>query len=105
MALWRPGSAALEPPNSLSNNRIRAALRRAQDQIETELPYRADYGAIFRVARDGASQSTPVGGGRVAEAGMVTPRAIAFERRGTVVIGIGGQTATQIVEFSSPVRS
>ena len=99
-ALGRPESAALEPPDSLSNNRIRAALRKAQDQVETVLPYGADYGTVFRVSRDGALQSNPVGGGIVLEAGMITPRAISFERRGIVVIGTGGQTATQIVELS-----
>ena len=35
MALGQPEAAALEPPDSLSNNRIRAALRKAQDQVET----------------------------------------------------------------------
>jgi len=101
MALGQPESAALEPPDSLSNNRIRAALRKAQDQVETELPYRADYGTVFRVATDGALRSNPVGGGTVRDAGMITPRAITFERRGIVEMGIGGQTATQIVELSS----
>jgi len=101
MALGQPESAALEPPDSLSNNRIRAALRKAQDQVETELPYRADYGTMFRVATDGALRSNPVGGGTVRDAGMITPRAITFERRGIVEMGIGGQTATQIVELSS----
>ena len=37
MALGKPEASALEPPDSLSNNRIRAALRKAQDQVETEL--------------------------------------------------------------------
>ena len=105
MALGQPESAALEPPESLSNNRIRAALRKAQDQVETELPYRADFGTMFRVARDGAPRSSPVGGGTVSEAGMISPRTIFFERRGLVEIGTGGQTATQIVEFSKPLRS
>ena len=100
-ALGKPESEALEPPDSLSNNRIRAALRKAQDQVETVLPYGADYGTVFRVSRDGALQSNPVGGGTLLEAGMITPRAISFERRGIVVIGTGGQTATQIVELSS----
>ena len=80
MALGKPEAAALEPPDSLSNNRIRAALRKAQDQVETELPYRADYGTMFRVARDGALRSNPAGGGTVTEAGMITPRAITFQR-------------------------
>jgi acyl-homoserine lactone acylase PvdQ len=105
MALGQPESAALEPPDSLSNNRLRAAVRKAQDQVETELPYRADYGTLFRVTRDGALQSNPAGGGIVPEAGMITPRAITFERRGIVVIGTGGQTATQIVELSSVPHS
>jgi hypothetical protein len=100
MALGKPEAAALEPPDSLSNNRIRAALRKAQDEVETELPYHADYGTMFRVARDGASRSNPAGGGTLTEAGMITPRAITFEHRGAVVMGIGGQTATQIVELS-----
>lgn len=105
MALGKPEASALEPPDSLSNNRIRAALRKAQDQVETELPYHADYGTMFRVARDGASRSTPAGGGTVTEAGMITPRAITFEHRGAVVMGTGGQTATQIVELSRTPNS
>ncbi|MGH9646546.1 MAG: penicillin acylase family protein [Bryobacteraceae bacterium] len=105
MALGKPEASALEPPDSLSNNRIRAALRNAQDRVETELPYRADYGTMFRVARDGALHSNPVGGGTVTEAGMITPRVINFERRGAVVMGTGGQTATQIVELSNPAHS
>lgn len=105
MALGKPEASALEPPDSLSNNRIRAALRKAQDQVETELPYQADYGTMFRVTRDGAPRSIPAGGGMVTEAGMITPRAIHYERRGAVEIGTGGQTATQIVELSKAPNS
>lgn len=105
MALGQPEAAALEPPDSLSDNRLLAALRKAQDQIETQLPYRADYGTIFRATRVGASQSIPVGGGTVTEAGMITPRAITFQRAGQVMMGTGGQTATQVVELSNPARS
>ena len=105
MALGQPEASALAPPDSLSNNRIRAALRKAQDQVETDLPYRADYGTMFRVARDGTLQSVPAAGGTIMEAGMITPRTITFERRGAVEIGTGGQSATQIVELSSPARS
>ena len=105
MALGKPEAAALEPPDSLSNNRIRAALRKAQDRVETELPYAADYGTMFRVARDGALRSNPAGGGTVVEAGMITPRAITFHHAGAVVMGTGGQSATQIVELSSATHS
>ncbi len=105
MALGKPEASALEPPDTLSNNRIRAALRKAQDQVETQLPYHADYGTMFRVTRDGAAKSNPAGGGTVTEAGMITPRAIHFERRGAVMIGTGGQTATQVVELSRAPNS
>jgi acyl-homoserine lactone acylase PvdQ len=105
MALGQPEASALEPPDSLSNNRIRAALRKAQDQVETELPYQADYGTMFRVTRDGASRSNPAGGGMVTEAGMITSRAIRFERRGAVEIVTGGQSATKIVELSTTTNS
>jgi acyl-homoserine lactone acylase PvdQ len=100
MALGQPESAALEPPDSLSNNRIRAALRKAQDQVETELPYHAGYGALFRVFREGAERSNPAGGGIIPEAGIITPRTITFQRAGMVILGTGGQAATQIVELS-----
>jgi acyl-homoserine lactone acylase PvdQ len=105
MALGQPESAALEPPGSLSDNRIRAALRKAQDQVETQLPYRADYGTLFRSSREGAPRSHPVGGGTVTEAGMITPRAITYQRSGQTMFATGGQSATQIVELSSPARS
>jgi acyl-homoserine lactone acylase PvdQ len=105
MALGQPESAALEPPGSLSNNRIRAALRKAQDQVETELPYQADYGTMFRVVREGGSRSSPAGGGTIPEAGIITPRAMTFRRAGSVMLGNSGQSATQIVELSSTTHS
>jgi acyl-homoserine lactone acylase PvdQ len=104
MALGEAASA-VEPPDSLSDNRIRAALRKAQDRLETEFPFQATYGTLFRVGRDGAARSYPVGGGSVAEAGMATPRAIEFEKRGNVMMGVGGQSATQIVQLSRPPKS
>jgi len=36
---------------------------------------------------------------------MITPRAIMFQRAGQVMLGTGGQSATQIVELSNPIRS
>ena len=41
----------------------------------------------------------------MAEAGMATPRAIDFERRGNIMMGAGGQSATQIVQLSRPPKS
>jgi len=36
---------------------------------------------------------------------MITPRAITFQHAGQVMLGTGGQSATQIVELSNPIRS
>lgn len=98
-------SEALEPPDSLSDARIRAALRKAQDQIETGFPYDAGYGTLFRAGREDGRQSWPVGGGTVPEAGMFTPRPITFEQRGSVRMGRAGQAMVQVVVLSRPVKS
>jgi hypothetical protein len=98
-------STAVEPPPSLIDERLRAALRKAQDRLETEFAVDAGYGAVFRIMREGERRSLPVGGGTVAQAGMATPRAIVFERRGAVMIGHGGQAGIMVVGFSKAVRS
>jgi acyl-homoserine lactone acylase PvdQ len=98
-------AGALEPPDRLSDDRLRSALKKAQDRLETEFAVDATWGSLFRVAREGGRRSWPVGGGAVAEAGMVTPRAIAFEKRGTLMIGRAGQAALQVVVLSRPARS
>lgn len=98
-------STALEPPASLSDDRLRAALRKAQDRLQTDFPVDGGWGALFRVLRDGAKQSWPVAGGTVVEAGMATPRAIAFEQPGTRMMAHGGLAMLEVVEFSKPVRS
>jgi acyl-homoserine lactone acylase PvdQ len=90
-------SSAVEPPDSLSDNRIRAALRSAQDRMETEFPYQATYGTLFRIA------GQPASGGTLSDAGMATPRTIEFEKRDSTMAGVAGQSATQIVEFARPV--
>jgi acyl-homoserine lactone acylase PvdQ len=98
-------SSALEPPASLSDDRVRAALRKAQDRLETEFPVDAGWGALFRIIRDGARRSWPVSGGTVTAAGMATPGAITFERPGTRMLARGGLAMLEVVEFSKPVRS
>lgn len=102
MALGEEASA-IEPPDSLSDARIRAAVRKAQDRLETEFPVNATFGTYFRVGRDGAARNYPAGGGSLREAGMATPRAIGFEKRGSVMVGVSGQTSTQIVQLLRPV--
>jgi penicillin amidase len=98
-------SAALEPPANLSDDRIRAALRKAQDRLETEFPVGATYGTYFRVGREGGKKNYPVGGGSLREAGMAVPRAIGFEKQGSVMVGHSGQTSTQIVQLTRPPKS
>jgi acyl-homoserine lactone acylase PvdQ len=98
-------SRALEPPDSLSDTRLRAALRKAQDRLETEFNIDATYGTLFRVARDGTQHSWAVGGGTVTPAGMATPRALDFEVRDRRRVARGGQAALQVVLLSRPARS
>ncbi len=92
-------SKAQEPPASLSDDQIRAALSKA----EKRLPADAVYGTYFRVGREGSGRTFPVGGGTVAEAGMATPRAIGFRKEGNLMVGHGGQTSTQIVLLTRPI--
>ena len=98
-------SAALEPPASLSDDRLRSALRKAQDRLETEFPVDAGWGTLFRILRENGKRSWPVGGGTVTVAGMATPRAIGFRRPGTQMLGHSGLAMLEVVEFSKPVRS
>ena len=105
MALGADGARAVEPPESLSDSRIEDALRQAAKQLDSEFAPDATYGTLFRVGRDGVQRTFPVNGGTLANAGMATPRAITFERRGQEMVGRGGQTATQIVILTRPPRS
>jgi len=98
-------AGAIEPPVRLSDQRIRAALRKAQDRFETEFPVNATYGSLFRFMQDGERRSWPVGGGTAVEAGMATPRAIAFDHRGALLIGHAGQAGVLVVALSKPVKS
>ena len=96
---------AVEPPQHLTEERLRAALRKAQDRLETEFPINATYGSVFRIMREGERRSWPVGGGTVVEAGIATPPAVTFERRGPVMIGHAGQLGVQVVALSKPIKS
>lgn len=98
-------SRALEPPGSMSDSRIRAALRKAQDRFETEFNFDATYGTLFRIARDGAQRSWPMGGGTVTAAGMATPRAVDYEARDRRMVARGGQAALQVAVLGRPARS
>ena len=96
---------AVDPPESLTDENVRAALEKAEWRLRTEFAPEAVYGTLFRVGRKGATRTFPVSGGTLREAGMATPRAISFSKVGNEMIGHTGQTSTQIVILTKPPRS
>ena len=105
IALGGAAARATEPPATLTDDAIRAALDQAGQRLKTEFAPDAVFGTFFRVGRRDATRTFPVGGGTLAEAGMATPRAISFSPRGKEMVGHTGQTSTQIVILSKPPQS
>lgn len=105
LALGNPAARATEPPDSLTDDRIRTALNHAAERLKSEFATDATFGSFFRVGRPGGTQTWPVSGGTLAEAGMATPRAISFEKSGGQMVGHLGQTSTQIVILTRPPQS
>ena len=105
MALGRD-STALEPPESLSDARLRAVVDRAQERVEAQLDYNSTFGTLFRTTREGSHASYPIGGGNIPEAGMETPRSFQFsppvnaDARAIHLSNVG-PAATRIVELST----
>jgi acyl-homoserine-lactone acylase len=98
-------SRAVDPPNSVTDDQIRQALAKAEQQLRSDFAPEATYGTLFRVGRQGGLKTYPVSGGTIREAGMATPRAISFSKKGTEMVGHTGQTSTQIVVLTKPPRS
>jgi acyl-homoserine lactone acylase PvdQ len=96
---------AVDPPADLTGDQIQAALANAEKRLASEFPPDAVFGSLFRVGRQGAGRTWPVGGGSLTEAGMATPRAVSFEKSGNRMLGHGGQTSTQIVILTKPPQS
>ena len=89
-------AVSVAPPDSLSRDRVLAAITRALDRLELNYDFNANWGSVFRISRDGARNSFPAAGGVLPEAGIETPRTLFYrDNRAT-----GGQAATRIVEFS-----
>ena len=99
------GRRGVDPPDDLTSDQIRAALEKAESRLRSDLPPDAVFGTLFRVGRQGAPHTYPVGGGTLNEAGMATPRAISFDRHGAEMVGRSGQTSTQIVILTKPPQS
>lgn len=94
------------PPASLTDEQVMQALKTAGERFVHEgLKPEVEFGAIYRVGREGSENTWPVGGGKAAN-GMATPRNIGFKARenGTFV-GVSGQTSTQVVILTKPPQS
>jgi acyl-homoserine lactone acylase PvdQ len=100
-----PHSRAVVPPATLTDDDVRNALQTMRQRLEREFPPDATYGSLFRVGRRGSPRTFPVGGGTLPEAGMATPRAITFQKQGDAMVGVGGQTQTQIVVLTKRPQS
>jgi acyl-homoserine lactone acylase PvdQ len=95
----------VEPPGDLSDEAVRAALHKAEEQLKGDFLPGAVYGTLFRVGRAGSSRNWPVGGGTLSQAAMATPRAISFDKKDGIMLGRSGQTSTQIVILTKPPQS
>ncbi len=105
LALGPQTARALDPPADLTNDAIRTALAKAEQRLNGDFAPDAVFGTLFRVGRQGANRTWPVGGGTLSEAAMATPRAISFDQRGKEMVGHSGQTSTQIVVLTKPPQS
>lgn len=105
LALGRD-AALLEPSEAISDTRLRAAVARAQERLETQIDFNSTFGSLFRVTRDGSRNSYPIGGGNIPEAGIHTPRSFSFIAPTTggpraLHLSTSGPAATRVVELST----
>jgi len=100
-----PTGRNVDPPDSLTDDAVRAALDKATARLGADFSPDAVFGTLFRVGRQGGSRTWPVSGGTLTEAGMATPRAISFDKVGREMVGHAGQTSTQIVTLTKPPQS
>lgn len=100
-----PAGREVDPPDSLTDGAIRAALDKTRARLNGDFGPDAVFGTLFRVGRVGAGRTWPVSGGTLNEAGMATPRAITFAQVGKEMVGHQGQSSTQIVILTRPPQS
>ncbi len=105
ISLPTEAARATEPPASLTDEQIREALVKGEARLNKEFAPDATYGTYFRAGRQGSTRNFPVSGGTLREAGMATPRAISFSKKGDIMLGHTGQTSTQIVILTKPPQS
>jgi acyl-homoserine lactone acylase PvdQ len=106
---WQAGALSRDEQQAMvvALERAGVALRERFGMVDGRLD--ASFGDVFRVGRlDGADdRSWPVGGGSLRDEGMATLRAISFEpeRADGKRWGRSGQTSTQVVVLTNPIRS
>lgn len=99
-------ASATAPLDSLRNEELIRALQKGTAWLEQHFHSgQVPYGRYFRVGRKGSNRTWPVGGGSLRDVAMATPRSIGFQQKGDVMIGVSGQTSTQIVVLSNPPKS
>ncbi|MEP7273315.1 MAG: penicillin acylase family protein [Acidobacteriota bacterium] len=97
--------AAVDVPATITDEKLVAAAVKAAQWLRSSFgSVEVPYGRYFRVGRTNG-KTYPVGGGTVREAGMATPRAISFQKVGSEMVGVGGQTSTQIVILTKTPQS
>lgn len=100
----------VDVPANITDEQLLAAVEKASQWLKSNFgSLRVPYGKYFRVGRQGGDRTFPVGGGSLSgganNVGMATPRAISFNLVGKEMVGVGGQTSTQIVVLSNPPKS
>jgi hypothetical protein len=117
LALGRDATA-ITPPDSLSRQRLYAAIDRAREILETKLEFNAKsnpswdatwgstWGTLFRYIPEGSRTALPLAGGHLPEAGMFTPRGWTFAPTNSSDpsarhLAVAGPVATRVVELSS----
>lgn len=91
---------AVEVPQGLTDGQVIKAIEGAGAWLRSRYnSVNVPFGRLFRVGREGGV-TYPVGGGTLTNVGMATPRAISFAERGAEMVGLGGQTSTQVVVLS-----
>jgi len=103
-------SGMADPPATLANEQLIAALGKSAEWLKSNFEsLRVPYGRYFRVGRREGGRTWPVGGGSLNgganNVAMATPRAISFNAAGKEMVGVGGQTSTQIVILTNPPKS
>ncbi len=99
-------SREVDPPSDVSDKELLAGLAKAAEWLKANFgSLHTPYGKYFRVGREGGDRTYPVGGGSVSDAGMATPRAIGYTKKGKEMVGHSGQTSTQIVVMTDPPES